>query len=52
MKLRLFSRGERKFDDRVAQMLDRHVREQHGSAPIVLKKTDLTSRLELATATA
>ena len=45
MKLRLISEGKRQDDDRVVAMLERHVREQRGSAAIVLKQPALRRRL-------
>ena len=48
MKLRLTSERKRHYDDRVIQMLERHVRGQYGSAPIVLYQPVLRKRLERA----
>jgi hypothetical protein len=49
MKLRLSDRVER--DERVALMLDRHVRGTHGSAPIhTARQQPLQRRLALALA--
>jgi hypothetical protein len=45
MKLRLTSEGKRQYDERVVVMLERHVREQRGSAAIVLKQPALRQRL-------
>jgi hypothetical protein len=51
MKLRLSDRVER--DERVALMLDRHVRGTHGSAPIhTARQQHLQRRLALALARA
>jgi len=45
MKLQHDSVGKRHDDDRVVLMLERYVRDERGSAPIVLKQPALSTRL-------
>jgi hypothetical protein len=49
MKLRLTARPRVERDDRVLQMLDRHVRSKHGSAPLITLTQPLGLRIAIAT---
>jgi hypothetical protein len=48
VKLRHSSRQERRYDERVIRMLDRYVRTQRGTAPIVMQTQALRKRLHAA----
>jgi hypothetical protein len=50
MKKRLTARPRVERDDRVLQMLDRHVRGKHGSAPLITLTQPLGLRIAIATA--
>jgi hypothetical protein len=49
MKLRLTASPRVERDDRVLQMLDRHVRSRHGSAPLISLTQPLGLRIAIAT---
>ena len=49
MRKRLTARPRVERDDRVLQMLDRHVRSKHGSAPLISLTQPLGLRIAIAT---